>query len=1060
MGDVWKTRTFTDWFGVPSNDDKVNWVELMGAETEEVETLLYGRPDAIDEIIDMVQSASPLQKGWAPSIQTLIGYITKALENAGDEESTKLLFALSITYEKDGLEPLAPNFVGANEYFPSDSPVWTQGTPDGLTKGGNRKVVSIREVLNSPDDAGVNVTPSASPSRENPSLAVIQVFNARKTPASRDTGSAQIFMNAIPTLEFSRCVPYLDVTLIQNQRAIDDHDRLNSVSLLRSLKGNAKVDPSGETNRNDFMLATGVDIKSLDYMYRQLQAQGIAGEEALAKIGVDWRNLSTAGMEIFCSPQTLAVPERHTDYAQLLSLDASSVKKEEKDKSKPPPGVYPPLPQPGHRPASPLDRFRPLAGVTSFNVNVAPSTGFIAMLRAEMSIMCYDRSRLWELSALVKPSVFQQTTKLQITYGWSHPDGQYDRMQGSTGPRMGGVSSTRYNAFGEYLDSLKVTTVFVVTNTSYTFGEDGTVDISLEMVTHGGGSLHGTSIPDDAKTSASKKFVNDLVEAINRIRKNISGKSSTGKSINENSFLNSAASTNSALTMDEETKKKLKKFLESKPSNDPGFKELHDQLKKLYGKKGDGGAVAKLEDTIAGAIAAKINNLKRTPDPFLRTIDASTSFISPKVDADKGRGKRDYVSLGKVMLQFVGQPLSTTHKYEEIQFVFYAFNSKASFVRDFNLAQFPIHIQTFETAMKKFAKTGIALPLSRFMGFLRKEFLSNITTHAYGMRSMYDVEDDGYETKEEFEDNTILANEQRKRLSAAYHCQDEAATEDLDLKLPRIQFQLECLPMSPTQHDPYTIIPEESGKSILRIHVYDAQNVTNVCEAEILKAAFDDTMGLVGKSANSVPNPDQINSDHMKNYVEGLQRAIRAGILEPVDPAFGTEAGNEDAGYGRYQVAGNFSTIKRYVSFNVPHIIFGSNSTAVLQANLQTQNNNLLATISVQRSNSSSPTAAPGVPNASAMPLQLMPFRLSLTLLGCPILTVGQQFFVDFNTGTTADNIYRVHTVTHDVKPGEFKTSVELINMEAYGVYKSTTQQIENAFMRLEEASKGSEETQ
>ena len=47
-------------------------------------------------------------------------------------------------------------------------------------------------------------------------------------------------------------------------------------------------------------------------------------------------------------------------------------------------------------------------------------------------------------------------------------------------------------------------------------------------------------------------------------------------------------------------------------------------------------------------------------------------------------------------------------------------------------------------------------------------------------------------------------------------------------------------------------------------------------------------------------------------------------------------------------------------------------------------------------------------------------------MLGCPIIEYGQQFFLDLNTGTTADNLYTVTNISHALSSGKFETSFNL----------------------------------
>ena len=43
-----------------------------------------------------------------------------------------------------------------------------------------------------------------------------------------------------------------------------------------------------------------------------------------------------------------------------------------------------------------------------------------------------------------------------------------------------------------------------------------------------------------------------------------------------------------------------------------------------------------------------------------------------------------------------------------------------------------------------------------------------------------------------------------------------------------------------------------------------------------------------------------------------------------------------------------------------------------------------------------------------------------------PILNIGQQIYIDCGTGTTADNMYIVQSVSHDISAGKFSTSADL----------------------------------
>ena len=72
--------------------------------------------------------------------------------------------------------------------------------------------------------------------------------------------------------------------------------------------------------------------------------------------------------------------------------------------------------------------------------------------------------------------------------------------------------------------------------------------------------------------------------------------------------------------------------------------------------------------------------------------------------------------------------------------------------------------------------------------------------------------------------------------------------------------------------------------------------------------------------------------------------------------------------------------------------------------------------------------------------------ELSLDCMGFPLATVGQQIFCDFDTGTTADNIYSITGIEHSIKQGEYTTKLKLVNMpDAYGQYETLFDKIAEA---------------
>jgi hypothetical protein len=107
-------------------------------------------------------------------------------------------------------------------------------------------------------------------------------------------------------------------------------------------------------------------------------------------------------------------------------------------------------------------------------------------------------------------------------------------------------------------------------------------------------------------------------------------------------------------------------------------------------------------------------------------------------------------------------------------------------------------------------------------------------------------------------------------------------------------------------------------------------------------------------------------------------------------------------------------------------------------------NDSKLASVNMLRAGLRGDTAAPGVRD-SGVPLQVTPVTLSLTTIGCPIVNYGQNFFVDFGTGTTIDNVYAVTGIDHSISKGKFETKLKMTSIDAFGKYNSMIENVTKA---------------
>ena len=79
------------------------------------------------------------------------------------------------------------------------------------------------------------------------------------------------------------------------------------------------------------------------------------------------------------------------------------------------------------------------------------------------------------------------------------------------------------------------------------------------------------------------------------------------------------------------------------------------------------------------------------------------------------------------------------------------------------------------------------------------------------------------------------------------------------------------------------------------------------------------------------------------------------------------------------------------------------------------------------------------------LPARMMPMQLTMEVIGCPLINFMQQFFIDFGTGTSIDNIYAVTGVDHIIQPGKFITKLKFVPLDAYGKYESLSSNVNKA---------------
>jgi len=271
--------------------------------------------------------------------------------------------------------------------------------------------------------------------------------------------------------------------------------------------------------------------------------------------------------------------------------------------------------------------------------------------------------------------------------------------------------------------------------------------------------------------------------------------------------------------------------------------------------------------------------------------------------------------------------------------------------------------------------------------------------------------------------------------------------------------------------------PEET---ILRLHFFDRQTTSYSSYSQVWSAASSSELGIIGKYANAQsslklaeaakPDPSLTKeykkweelckkrekrvTDYASKAQEQMNVFIKNGLVEDFKVMTKVEDDKGNAiqkSVSKYRVKGGPDQLRGLLAANMPTLKYGTEFSGILSAQLATQSNPAMETIHMQRQRTSSQPA--GAVDAG-LPMRIKPVELSLDCFGCPFINFGQQFFVDFQTNTTIDDIYAVSGVSHSLSPGEFKSQIKLSPLNKLGQFRSTTDSFADAMATAEEEGK------
>lgn len=828
---------------------------------------------------------------------------------------------------------------------------------------------------------------------------VASVFVTRSpyiTPASRGTDSVDFFLNYTPPVVASSMVPYLDVEFQMQGASLES---LNTPSALRFLLG-AKSD---------------AELSEQDKAVRR--ADVFEPQKPEEKFGL-------SGMEMFLMPQTL------TSMDDLLPHKGRLVR------AKP---------------------FLPFATLQGFDVTIANAgAGAFAHKKGTLKFTIHDKARISEIAEFIKGSSGFNKAVIWTTYGWIAP--------------MNRMEDDDYAKFIN--ESMIVRECWSVVNSQFSFDASGKVSMNLELVSRAAKALENLTV--DTVNQDIKNF-HDVIKSIAEIRSKIGGENKFAISVAADQLLN-AASTTGFLNELKDVGKTIAGLKQSLIYSTLGNDQINKFTKELESLDAKGKYnYEAVKKSIGTSVAAKFKGLGNNADPFLAKDSSSPDYFGDPLLAKSitaFKGKRDarvaiaqkskennaelnsgieVVSFGKLFTTFVAP--SVVGACDELQIFFYGLNSQCGPLSNQSIAEFPINLTALKYAYSSAIKTtGLeSLTLQAFLRLIIETQFSDHRAIGYGMNSFFDqINPDKPREEHRIENDKDVEAGMSKWISR-YGSLTVPIIEmfvESGEENERTKYTVEQLKKSATRLNYETNGAVSGGGSkriIKRIHIYDRANNPYRLAQQIIDSGseFEVAEVLMGPADAKIraaleklkDQPLKTLQTSLNNGVSYIEALRNAGVSNPEEIARIDRPGNS-----KILIPKNRKALKDYLMSQVPCIFVGTNGTMVLSSNAASSTSGLQGALNIMNASKSAAKGAATVSSnpleeVGGLPLRTVPIQLTMTTLGVPIAQLYQTYFVDFETGTSLDNIYNCTQLQHSIAPGKFTTNWTFMYASGYGKF-------------------------
>lgn len=641
-----------------------------------------------------------------------------------------------------------------------------------------------------------------------------------------------------------------------------------------------------------------------------------------------------------------------------------------------------------------INKFAPFMTLNSCDIQLqSAGQAFYSYKTAKLKITLHDRSRMPEVAPLLAVDLFSQNYVV-LEYGWSHPEGY----EGST------------NDYGKLLGNMRCRELYTVVSTGFNISSESagsvTIDLSLSMMP----SEQIKSVSAATGRSVQISLIKSALAAVLRENPPLSISLSADVQQQMSIKLKNISSSNTMINRDSLVS--LLKVSSQETFNKEEFARIAQGI--IFGIESGKTSPESIRTILMGRLTDLKNTNTREASPFDKRFD----IVRENIKGVSGELKKeDYLPLSSIVYAFLGVPLVSCCKFDEVQVHFYPMNSSALGAANINVGDLPIPVSVVETAISQLenpscyslVRTIIELSITKpsyvVYGlsslYQPKEALKTSPSEGVNPGAKTDSEKAAEKDQKQQEDVDRKIREGDPDIELAIQqVATKMKAQTGDFQLPDVRIYVESISMTQDSPDSKQVA-SRTGGVMAKIHIFDKNRSPYFKEQTVLRSVnSSDIVSTYIKKAISLNS-----SDEKKSETKLIPAENASAIVAQFDQA----------------------KIKEIIRTVMPVIRIGSDSTVISQMSISSNTGGALANalmIDAYKGAIDPQTSKSSTTNAEE--IVVLPSTLNITMLGSPLVQYGQQFYLDTGTGTTLDNIYIVTSVQHSIAPDGFTTQMSL----------------------------------